>query len=241
MAEDPAGLAGWSGVGPWDAALVTIGSVLGTGIFITTGDMARAPHPGLILLAWLVRAPDPRGALTYAELGPCSPRGRAVRLLGRRRPSSASCSAGRPSGDHVRRHRHWRWASASTWGVHSVLLDDARVFRWAPGPSMADSSGGPLHHPPDRRNYLGLREGRASERRDRRQDRLAAGLASSACSPRARDPLFAPSAEHGGRLRGGDDRGALEPRRLVRGTNLAGEMRRPGGTCRSASSRVRPR
>ena len=38
-------------LGAWDGALITIGSVVGTGIFLTTSDMARAlPHPGLILL-----------------------------------------------------------------------------------------------------------------------------------------------------------------------------------------------
>ncbi len=64
------------GLGPWDAALVTIGSVLGTGIFITTGDMARAlPHPGLILVAWFLGgALALAGALTYAELGALFPR-----------------------------------------------------------------------------------------------------------------------------------------------------------------------
>jgi len=64
------------GLGPWDAALVTIGSVLGTGIFITTGDMARAlPHAGLIVLAWAVGGLlTLTGALTYAELGALYPR-----------------------------------------------------------------------------------------------------------------------------------------------------------------------
>src|SRR5260221_6362991 len=64
------------GLGAWDAALVTIGAVLGTGIFITTGDMARAlPHPGLILLAWVAGgALTLAGALTYAELGALFPR-----------------------------------------------------------------------------------------------------------------------------------------------------------------------
>src|SRR5207247_8870956 len=63
-------------LGPCDAALVTIGSVLGTGIFITTGDMARSlPHPGLILLAWLVGGVLTLArALTYAELGALFPR-----------------------------------------------------------------------------------------------------------------------------------------------------------------------
>jgi APA family basic amino acid/polyamine antiporter len=64
------------GLNAWDAALVTIGSVLGTGIFITTGDIARSlPHPGLILLVWVVGgAITLAGALTYSELGTMFPR-----------------------------------------------------------------------------------------------------------------------------------------------------------------------
>ena len=64
------------GLGPWDAALVTIGSVLGTGIFITTGDIARVlPHSGLLLLVWILGGlATLTGALTYAELGALFPR-----------------------------------------------------------------------------------------------------------------------------------------------------------------------
>ncbi|HET8648079.1 MAG TPA: amino acid permease, partial [Vicinamibacteria bacterium] len=64
------------GLGAWDATLVTIGSVLGTGIFLTTSDMARVlPRPGLILLAWLVGGLlTLAGALTYGELGGMFPR-----------------------------------------------------------------------------------------------------------------------------------------------------------------------
>jgi APA family basic amino acid/polyamine antiporter len=64
------------GLGRWDAVLLTVGSVIGTGIFITPADVARAlPHHGLILLVWaggglLTLA----GALTYAELGTIYPR-----------------------------------------------------------------------------------------------------------------------------------------------------------------------
>jgi APA family basic amino acid/polyamine antiporter len=63
-------------LGAWDGALITIGSVLGTGIFITTGDMARVlPHPGLILLAWVMGGLlTLTGALTLAELGAMFPR-----------------------------------------------------------------------------------------------------------------------------------------------------------------------
>src|SRR5258705_13888156 len=58
-------------LGAWDGALITIGAVVGTGIFLTTSDMARAlPHPGLILLVWLMGGLlTLAGALTYAELG----------------------------------------------------------------------------------------------------------------------------------------------------------------------------
>jgi APA family basic amino acid/polyamine antiporter len=64
------------GLGAWDGTLITIGSVLGSGIFITTGDIARAvPHAGLILLVWLVGGLlTLAGALTYAELGGMFPK-----------------------------------------------------------------------------------------------------------------------------------------------------------------------
>lgn len=58
-------------LGTIDAALITVGAVIGTGIFITTADIARVlPHPGLILLVWAVGGLlTVAGALTYAELG----------------------------------------------------------------------------------------------------------------------------------------------------------------------------
>jgi APA family basic amino acid/polyamine antiporter len=63
------------GLNAWDGALITIGSVVGTGIFLTTSDMARAlPHPGLVLLAWVVGGLlTVAGALTYAEMGALFP------------------------------------------------------------------------------------------------------------------------------------------------------------------------
>lgn len=63
-------------LGPWDAALITIGSTLGSGIFITTSDIARGlPHAGLILLVWIVGGLlTLAGALTYAELGGMFPK-----------------------------------------------------------------------------------------------------------------------------------------------------------------------
>jgi|HubBroStandDraft_3_1064219.scaffolds.fasta_scaffold01452_4 APA family basic amino acid/polyamine antiporter len=64
------------GLGSWDATLLTIGSIVGTGIFLTTSDMARVlPHAGLILLVWaVVGLLSLAGALTYAELGALFPR-----------------------------------------------------------------------------------------------------------------------------------------------------------------------
>ncbi len=63
-------------LGAWDGALLTVGSVVGTGIFLTTGDIARAlPHPGLVLLVWLLGGLFTlAGALSYAELGVLFPR-----------------------------------------------------------------------------------------------------------------------------------------------------------------------
>jgi basic amino acid/polyamine antiporter, APA family len=63
-------------LGAWDATLLTIGAVVGTGIFLTAGDVARAlPHAGLILLVWIVAGLlTLAGALTYAELGVLFPR-----------------------------------------------------------------------------------------------------------------------------------------------------------------------
>src|SRR4051794_7868051 len=63
-------------LGSRDGALITIGGIVGTGIFLTTADMARAlPHPALILLVWAVGAVlTLAGALTYAELGALFPR-----------------------------------------------------------------------------------------------------------------------------------------------------------------------
>ncbi len=64
------------GLGVVDAALVTVGSVLGTAIFITPADVVRAlPHAGLMLLAWLLGGlVTLAGALSYAELGALFPR-----------------------------------------------------------------------------------------------------------------------------------------------------------------------
>ncbi|HKI04699.1 MAG TPA: amino acid permease [Thermoanaerobaculia bacterium] len=64
------------GLSTWDGTLLTIGSIVGTGVFITTADMARVlPHPGLILLVWLAGGLlTLAGALTYGELGVLFPK-----------------------------------------------------------------------------------------------------------------------------------------------------------------------
>jgi APA family basic amino acid/polyamine antiporter len=64
------------GLGVWDGVLITISSIVGTGIFLTTSDIARVlPHPGMILLVWVVGGLlTLAGALSYAELGAMFPR-----------------------------------------------------------------------------------------------------------------------------------------------------------------------
>ena len=62
------------------ATLLVIGSVIGSGIFLTTGRMAaEMPSPALILLAWASGCLFAlTGALTYAELGSMFPRAGGV-------------------------------------------------------------------------------------------------------------------------------------------------------------------
>ncbi|MFO0698598.1 MAG: amino acid permease [Nitrospira sp.] len=62
-------------IGWFTAACVLVGNVIGTGIFTTTGFMARdLGHPGLILSIWLVGGLIAlAGALAYSELGAAFP------------------------------------------------------------------------------------------------------------------------------------------------------------------------
>jgi len=55
--------------------MILMGIVIGSGIFLTTGIMAKSiPSPGLVLFAWLVGGLlTLAGALTYAELGAAIP------------------------------------------------------------------------------------------------------------------------------------------------------------------------
>ncbi len=63
------------GLGGWAAAAIVVGTMVGTGIFIVPGEMARdAGSPGIVLLAWIAGgALTIFGALSYAELGAAIP------------------------------------------------------------------------------------------------------------------------------------------------------------------------
>lgn len=62
-------------LGLFDSTMVMMGIIIGSGIFLTTGIMAKSiPSAPLILLAWLVGGLLTfAGALTYAELGAAMP------------------------------------------------------------------------------------------------------------------------------------------------------------------------
>jgi len=63
-------------LGLWDATLLVVSGVIGSGIFLTPGTIAGLlPHPGAILLAWLLGGLlSLAGALANAELGAMFPR-----------------------------------------------------------------------------------------------------------------------------------------------------------------------
>lgn len=63
-------------LGARDGALLTVGAMVGTGIFLAAGDVARAvPHPALVLGVWIAGGLlTLAGALAYAELGAMFPR-----------------------------------------------------------------------------------------------------------------------------------------------------------------------
>jgi APA family basic amino acid/polyamine antiporter len=62
-------------LGLFDSTMVIVGIIIGSGIFLTSGIMAKSiPSSGLILLAWFVGGLlTLAGALTYAELGAAMP------------------------------------------------------------------------------------------------------------------------------------------------------------------------
>ncbi len=63
------------GLGPWAAAAIVVGTMVGTGIFIVPADMARsAGSVGLVFVVWLAGgALTLFGAFGYAELGAAIP------------------------------------------------------------------------------------------------------------------------------------------------------------------------
>ena len=63
-------------LGAVDGALITVGATLGSGIFLTTGDIARrCPQPALVLALWAGGGLFAlAGALAYGELGAMFPR-----------------------------------------------------------------------------------------------------------------------------------------------------------------------
>src|SRR5438309_3002274 len=64
------------GLGLYDATMVVVGSMIGSGIFIVSADMARTiGSPGWLLVAWLVTGLlTVVGALSYGELAAMMPR-----------------------------------------------------------------------------------------------------------------------------------------------------------------------
>ena len=62
-------------LGARDTTLLTVGAILGTGVFLTTSDIARLyPDPMGILALWIAGGLlTLAGALTYAELGAMFP------------------------------------------------------------------------------------------------------------------------------------------------------------------------
>ena len=77
-------------IGPTGATMLVIGSVIGSGIFLTTGEMAETlPSASLLILAWVVGCTFALfGALTYAEMGAMLPRSECCRLTREGRTSS---------------------------------------------------------------------------------------------------------------------------------------------------------
>jgi basic amino acid/polyamine antiporter, APA family len=63
------------GLGSWAAAAIVVGTMIGTGIFIVPGDMARSTGAaGLVMLVWIVGGTlSLFGALAAAELGAALP------------------------------------------------------------------------------------------------------------------------------------------------------------------------
>jgi APA family basic amino acid/polyamine antiporter len=72
-APGPGGLV--RGLGPWSAASLVVGTIIGTGVFLKTAEMAaHGQSAGWILAAWVAAGfLSLFGAMTYAELGAMFP------------------------------------------------------------------------------------------------------------------------------------------------------------------------
>src|SRR5205809_2241347 len=80
-AREPAGEAGLDtefkrGLGLFDATMVVMGSMIGSGIFIVSADMSRfLGSPGWLLVAWVITGVlTVTAALSYGELAAMMPR-----------------------------------------------------------------------------------------------------------------------------------------------------------------------
>ena len=64
------------GLGLFDSTMVVVGSMIGSGIFIVSADMARTiGSPGWLLIAWILTGVlTVVGALSYGELAAMMPR-----------------------------------------------------------------------------------------------------------------------------------------------------------------------
>ena len=63
-------------IGLFDATMIVMGGIVGSGIFVTPAIVARAAHsPGLIVGAWIIGGVAALlGAFVYAELSSARPR-----------------------------------------------------------------------------------------------------------------------------------------------------------------------
>jgi basic amino acid/polyamine antiporter, APA family len=72
VTDEPTGLR--RALGPWQAASLVVGTIIGTGVFLKTAVMTQLGSPLAVLAAWVVAgALSLAGALTYAELGAMFP------------------------------------------------------------------------------------------------------------------------------------------------------------------------
>ena len=72
------------GLGLYDSTMVVVGSMIGSGIFIVSADIARqVQSPGLLLMTWIVTAAlTITAALSYGELAGRCGKPRAARAVG---------------------------------------------------------------------------------------------------------------------------------------------------------------